>query len=170
MRQQDFYQTGAQSQGEPQGQPGSPSSIQSDKNRASHITQKELMDTQSTNASARNEFNITEPDPDILKSCMDDVFGGSVPTDPENAAESISSIEVYQDVTSEAQASKAWADAKEDADIKAGIKSCCSVSVLHLQVGKQIRGEFLTVRTASWVRFPLRKIKVSKSLGRTSIR
>ena len=54
---------------------------------------------------------------------MDNVFGGS---DPEDDAESISSIEEYQDVTSEAEASKAWADAKEEAKIKAGIKSCCS--------------------------------------------
>ena len=84
------------------------------------------MDTQSSNASARNEINITGPDSDVLKSRMDDVFGGSVSTDPEDDAESISSIEEYQDVTSEAEASKAWADAKEEAEIKAGIKSCCS--------------------------------------------
>ena len=84
------------------------------------------MDTQSTNASARNEINITESDPDVLKSRIDDAFGGSVSTDPEDDAKSISSIEEYQDVTSEAEASKAWADAKKEADIKAGIKSCCS--------------------------------------------
>ena len=84
------------------------------------------MDAQSTNASARNEINITEPDPDVLKSRMDDVFRGSVSTNPEDDAESISSIQQYQDVTSEAEASKAWADAKEEAEIKAGIKSCCS--------------------------------------------
>ena len=35
--------------------------------------QEELMDTPSNNASARNEINITESDPDVLKSCMDDV-------------------------------------------------------------------------------------------------
>ena len=82
-RQQDFSQCGAQSQGKPQGQSGSPPSSQSDtKNGASHTTQEELMDTQSSNASVRNEINITEPDPDVLKSRMDDVFGGSVSTDP----------------------------------------------------------------------------------------
>ena len=57
---------------------------------------------------------------------MDDVFGGSVSTDPDDDAESISSLEEYQDFSSEAEASKAWADAKEEAEVKAGIKPCCS--------------------------------------------
>ena len=70
-------------------------------------------EAQSPNASARNEINITEPDPDVLKSRLNDVFGGSVSKDPEDDAETISSIEEYQDVISEVEASKAWADAKE---------------------------------------------------------
>ena len=154
-RQPNFYQSGAQSQGKLQGQPGSPPSSQSNtkmellillrknsgtrrthitqeelmdtqSSNASDITQEELMDTQSSNASARNEINIKEPDPDVPKSRMDDVFGGSASTDPEDDAESISSIEEYKDVISEAEASKVWVDAKEEAEIKAGIKSCCS--------------------------------------------
>ena len=70
-------------------------------------------EAQSPNASARIEINITEPDPDVLKSRLNDVFRGSVSNDPEDDAESISSIEEYQDVISEVEASKAWADAKE---------------------------------------------------------
>ena len=59
---------------------------------------------------------------------MDDVFDSSIFTDPEDDAGSIrsGSIEDYQDVTSEAEASKAWADAKAKTEVKAGIKSCCS--------------------------------------------
>ena len=52
------------------------------------------MDTQSTDASVQNEIRITEPDPEVLSTPMDDVIG-SVPTDPEDDAEGISSIEDY---------------------------------------------------------------------------
>ena len=84
------------------------------------------MDTENTNDSVQENLNITEPDPELLKSRLDDVFCGPVSPDPEDDAESINSIKEYQDVSSEAQASKAWADAKIEAEIQAGIKHCCS--------------------------------------------
>ena len=46
--------------------------------------------------------------------------------DAEDDAETISSIEEYQDASSKAEASKAWAEAKVEAELQAGIKSCCS--------------------------------------------
>ena len=81
---------------------------------------------------------------------------------PEDDAEIISSIEEHQDVTSETEASEAWADAKEEADIKVGIKSCCSGCGIDThtegqcpnpQVRIKIRGKFLMARTASQVKF-----------------
>ena len=81
------------------------------------------MDTQNTDDSVQENLNITEPDPELLKSRLDDVFGGPVSPDPEDDADSINSIEGYQDVS---EASRAWADAKIEADIQAGIKLCCS--------------------------------------------
>ena len=107
------------------------------------------------------------------------MFGGSVSTDSEDDAESISSIKEYQDVTSEVEASKAWADAKEEAEIKAGIKSCCSRCGTDTHTEGQCtasssrnanKSKFPMARTASRVRFLLGKRKVPKSLGRTSIR
>ena len=53
---------------------------------------------------------------------MDDVFGGPVSPDPEDDVE----IEEYQYVSSKAKASKAWANAKIEAEIQAGIKPCSS--------------------------------------------
>ena len=91
-----------------------------------HITQDEVMDTQSPSDSVQKEIiDITEPDPEVLKSRLDDVFG-SVSTDAEDDAESISSIEEYQDASSKAEASKAWAEAKVEAELQAGIKPRCS--------------------------------------------
>ena len=60
------------------------------------------MDTQSTDASVQNEIRITEPYLQVLSTPIDDGIG-SASTDPEDDAESISSIE-----------------------IQAGIKPCCS--------------------------------------------
>ena len=74
----------------------------------------------------QENLNITEPDPELLRSCLDDVFGSPVSSNPANDAESISSIKEYQDVSSEAEASKALADVKIEAEVQAGIKSCCS--------------------------------------------
>ena len=91
-----------------------------------HITQEEIMDTKSPSDSVQKEvINITEPDPELLKSHLDDVFG-SVSTDAEGGVESISSIEEYQNASSKAEASKAWAEANVEAELKAGIKPCCS--------------------------------------------
>ena len=60
-----------------------------------------------------------------MKSHLDDVFG-SVSTDAEDDTESISSIEEYQDASSKAEASKAWAEAEVEAELQARIKPCCS--------------------------------------------
>ena len=60
-KQQDLNQSGPQPQGEPQGQPGSPPLSQNDtRSGASHVTHEVLMDTQTTNASVRNEMNLIE--------------------------------------------------------------------------------------------------------------
>ena len=102
-----------------------PAEDQKTKSPESQTSQEEIMDTQSTDASVQNEIRITEPDSEVLSTPMNDVIS-SVSTDPEVDAESISLIEDYQDVTSEAEASKAWTDAKVEAEIQAGIKPCCS--------------------------------------------
>ena len=75
------------------------------------------MNTQNTNDSVQENLNITEPDPELLKSRLDDVYGGPVSPYPKDDAESISSIEEYQDVSSEAKASKSWAHGKIEAEV-----------------------------------------------------
>ena len=152
----------AQPQGEPQDQSSSPPSQSNTESKPSQISQEEIMDTQNTNDSVQENLNITEPDTELLRSRLDDVFGGLVSPDPEDDAESISSIEEYQDVSSEAEASKACADAKIEAEILAGIKPCCSRcgtdSLTEVQCtassGMLLREKVLMARTASQVRFP----------------
>ena len=63
--------------------------------QASLISQEEIMDTQKTNDSVQENLNITEPEPDpeLQRFRLDDVFAGPVSPDPGDDAESISSIE-----------------------------------------------------------------------------
>ena len=117
--QQNPKQPEAQPQGEPQDQSSSSPSHSNTQSKPSQISQEEIMDTQNTNDSVQENLNITEPDPKLLRSRLDDVFGGPVSPDPEDDAESISSIEDYQDVSSETKASEAWADAKIEAEVQA---------------------------------------------------
>ena len=138
------------------------------------------MDTQNTNDSVHENLNITEPDPELLKSCLNNVFGGPVSPDPEEDAESISSIEEYQEVSSEAEASKAWADAKIEAEVQAGLKPYCSrcgTDSPHTEVQctassgrNDIKRKVRMASTASQVRFPSGKGGILRGLGRTSIR
>ena len=131
------------------------------------------MDTQNTNDSVQEKLNITEPDPELPKSRLDDVFGGPVSPDPEDYAESISSIEEYQDFSSEAEASKAWVDAKIEAEVQARIKPCFSRCGTDSHTEVQCAassGRNAIKRKASQVRFPSGKGGIKRGLGRTSMR
>ena len=99
-RRPDPMGLGAKPQAEHQDQPSSPPSHSNTESKPSQVTQEEITDTQNTNVSVRNEINITEPDPEVLTSRLDDVFGGSVSKDPEDDAQSINLIEEFQNVTS----------------------------------------------------------------------
>ena len=98
----------------------------------SQVTQAEIMDTPCAKKPVQEdleELHATEPDPDVLHSYLDDVIG-SVSTD-EDDIHSVDSLDEDQDNSPAlpkqdlAQATKAWADAKDEAERKAGLKPCC---------------------------------------------
>ena len=80
------------------------------------------------------ELHATESDPEVLHSRLDDVIG-SVSTD-EDDIHSVDSLEEDQDDSAArefstlpkkdvARATQSWADAKVEAERKAGLKPCC---------------------------------------------
>ena len=103
----------------------------------SQVTQAEIMDMPCTKELVQEhleELHVTEPDPEVLHSRLDDVIG-SVSTD-ENDIHSVDSLDEDQDDSPAqgfstlpkqdlAQATQAWADAKDEAKRKAGLKPCC---------------------------------------------
>ena len=56
------------------------------------ITQAEIMDTPCTRESSQEEFHISEPDPGILQSRLDGIFG-SISTDADDDIQSVDSLE-----------------------------------------------------------------------------
>ena len=56
------------------------------------ITQAEIMDTPCTRESSQEEFHIPEPDPEILQSRLDGIFG-SISTDADDDIQSVDSLE-----------------------------------------------------------------------------
>ena len=104
----------------------------------SQVTQAEIMDTPCTKEPVQEhleELHVIESDPEVLHSHLDDVIG-SVSTD-EDDIHSVDSLEEDQDDSPAqeffnlprqdlAQATRAWADAKDEAERKAGLtKFCC---------------------------------------------
>ena len=103
----------------------------------SQVTQAEIMDTPCTKEPVQEhleELHVTEPDPEVLHSRLDDVIG-SVSTD-EDDIHCVDSLDEDQDDSPAqefstlpkqdlAQATQAWADAKDEAKRKAGLKPCC---------------------------------------------
>ena len=104
---------------------------------SSQVTQAEIMDTPCTKEPVQEhleELHVTEPDPEDLHSRLDDVIG-SVSTD-EDDIRSVDSLDEDQDDSPAqefstlpkhdlAQAKQAWADAKDESERQAGLKSCC---------------------------------------------
>ena len=103
----------------------------------SQVTQAEIMDTPCTKEPVQEhleELHVTEPVPAVLHSPLDDVIG-SVFMD-EDDIHSVDSLDKDQDDSPAqefstlpkqdlAQATQAWADAKDEAERTAGLKPCC---------------------------------------------
>ena len=161
-RQQDPKQPGAKPQGEHQDQPSSPPSHSNTEDKPSRVTQEETMDTQNTNVSVRNEINITEPDPEVLKSCLDDVFVGSVSTDPGMTLKASVQLKNIRMLNQRSRLLKPGLTQNKKQSCRLVLSLVVlaveliltlKFSVLLHQAGMPIREKILRARTASQVRF-----------------